>query len=53
MKACEAIAPTPVLMCGTNAPTAKNRVATIMPVRPLAASRAMIDQVMPSLSLPI
>jgi hypothetical protein len=45
MKACEATAPTPVLMCGTIAPTAKKRVATMMPMRPVGASLAMIDQV--------
>ena len=49
MKACEATAPTPVLMCGTIAPTAKNRVATAMPMRPVVSSRAMIDQVMAAL----
>src|SRR4051812_17476628 len=32
-------------MCGTRAPTAKNRVATAMPNWPVASSRAMIDQV--------
>ena len=45
MNACEATAPTPVLMCGTIAPTAKKRVATTMPMRPVGSSRAMIDQV--------
>src|SRR5262245_166895 len=45
MNACVATAPTPVLICGTMAPTAKNRVATMIPTRCLAPSRAMIDQV--------
>src|ERR1700730_17298033 len=35
-------------MCGTRAPTAKKRVATAMPNWPVALSRAMIDQVIPS-----
>ena len=44
-----ASAPAPVAMCGTKAPTAKKRVATMMPTRPLRSSRAMIDQVTASL----
>src|SRR3954454_6453587 len=32
-------------MCGTSAPTAKNRVATAMPIWPVEWSFAMIDQV--------
>jgi hypothetical protein len=32
-------------ICGTRAPTAKNRVATAIPNWPVALSRAMIDQV--------
>src|SRR5882724_5589328 len=32
-------------MCGTRAPTAKNLVATAMPIWPVMISRAMIDQV--------
>jgi hypothetical protein len=32
-------------MCGTIDPTAKNLVATAMPMRPVAPSLAMIDQV--------
>jgi hypothetical protein len=32
-------------MCGTIAPTAKNRVATAMPMRHVRSSRATIDQV--------
>src|SRR5258707_11983811 len=39
------MAPTPAAICGTRAPTAKNRVATAMPKWPVAESRAMIDQV--------
>src|ERR1700759_4516290 len=39
------MAPTPAAICGTLAPTAKNRVATAMPKWPVASSRAMIDQV--------
>src|SRR6185369_117691 len=49
MKACVATAPTPVLMCGTIAPTAKKRVATTMPMRPVGSSLAIIDQVTPAL----
>src|SRR5438270_1365664 len=37
--------PKPAAICGTRAPTAKNRVATAMPNWPVASSRAMIDQV--------
>jgi hypothetical protein len=33
-------------MWGTSAPTAKNLVATAMPVRPVRSSRAMMDHVM-------
>src|SRR5215470_16742931 len=51
MNACEATAPAPVLMCGTSAPTAKNLVATAMPVRPACSSRAMIDQVIGGIPL--
>src|ERR1700690_4262671 len=40
----------PGAMCGTRAPTAKNRVATAMPIWPVALSRAMIDQVIFALS---
>src|SRR6185295_423288 len=40
------MAPRPAAICGTSAPTAKNRVATAMPIWPVRASRAMIDQVM-------
>src|SRR5437868_7990983 len=36
----------PAAICGTRAPTAKKRVATAMPNRPVETSRAMIDQVM-------
>jgi hypothetical protein len=36
-------------MCGTRAPTAKNLVATAMPIWPVEESRAMIDQVILSL----
>src|ERR1700704_2907217 len=39
------MAPMPAAICGTCAPTAKNRVATAMPNWPVALSRAMIDQV--------
>src|SRR6476619_5048243 len=42
--------PMPGAMCGTRAPTAKNLVATAMPIWPVRGSRAMIDQVI--LSLP-
>src|ERR1700741_3705761 len=35
----------PAAMCGTRAPTAKNLVATAMPIWPVALSLAMIDQV--------
>jgi hypothetical protein len=45
MKACEATPPAPVLICGTSAPTAKNLVATAIPMRPVGSSRAMIDHV--------
>jgi hypothetical protein len=41
-----ATAPTPLLIQGTMAPTAKNREATAMPNEPLSLSRAIIDQVM-------
>src|SRR4030088_3243749 len=37
--------PMPAAICGTRAPTAKNRVATAIPNCPVASSRAMIDQV--------
>src|SRR5438128_1287678 len=37
-------------MCGTRAPTAKNLVATAMPICPVMISRAMIDQVISSAS---
>src|SRR5262245_19977854 len=40
------MAPTPAAMKGTRAPEAKNFVATAMPKRPVALSRAMIDHVM-------
>src|ERR1700752_2551393 len=36
--------------CGTRAPTAKNLVATAMPIWPVRGSRAMIDQVISSAS---
>src|SRR5690242_7842867 len=42
----------PGAICGTRAPTAKKRVATAMPIWPVAESRAMIDQVILSRSLP-
>jgi hypothetical protein len=45
MKACEATAPAPVLIWVTNAPAAKNLVATAMAMRPVRSSRAMIDHV--------
>src|SRR5262249_22552565 len=45
-----ATAPTPVLMCGTTAPTAKKRVATAMPTRPVASSRATMDHVIDGFS---
>src|SRR5215207_1664898 len=35
----------PGAICGTRAPTAKNLVATAMPIWPVRGSRAMIDQV--------
>src|SRR4249920_651562 len=35
----------PGAICGTRAPTAKNLVATAMPMWPVAGSRAMIDHV--------
>src|SRR5690349_16467327 len=38
---------TPGAMCGTSAPTAKNFVATAIPICPSASSFAMIDQVIP------
>jgi hypothetical protein len=38
--------PKPAAMNGTRAPTAKKRVATAMPIWPVASSLAMIDQVM-------
>src|SRR5215468_2934817 len=37
-------------MCGTRAPTAKNLVATAIPIWPVRGSRAMIDQVISSAS---
>src|ERR1700732_1642980 len=37
--------PKPAEICGTRAPTAKNRVATAIPNWPVKLSRAMIDQV--------
>src|SRR6516165_3050900 len=37
--------PRPAAICGTRAPTAKNLVATAIPIWPVAVSRAMIDQV--------
>src|SRR6266516_6748648 len=37
--------PIPAAICGTRAPTAKNLVATAMPIWPVVLSRAMIDQV--------
>src|SRR6185312_16148680 len=37
--------PRPGAICGTRAPTAKNRVATAMPIWPVRGSRAMIDHV--------
>src|SRR6476660_6758632 len=37
--------PKPAAIWGTSAPTAKNRVATAMPMWPVVLSRAMIDQV--------
>src|SRR4051812_32223350 len=37
-------------ICGTRAPTAKNLVATAMPIWPVSVSRAMIDQVISSAS---
>src|SRR2546428_6868764 len=37
--------PMPGAICGTRAPTAKNLVATAMPIWPVRGSRAMIDQV--------
>src|SRR5437868_6928156 len=37
------------LTWGTTAPTAKKRLATAIPKRPVSASRAMIDQVMPEI----
>src|ERR1700686_3044583 len=46
------MAPMPAAICGTRAPTAKNRVATAIPNWPVALSRAMIDQVMSVLSKP-
>src|SRR3954453_9207653 len=36
--------------CGTRAPTAKNLVATAIPIWPVSGSRAMIDQVISSAS---
>src|SRR3954466_1940602 len=42
--------PMPGAMCGTRAPTAKNLVATAMPIWPVRGSRAMIDQVISSSS---
>src|SRR5437868_5556330 len=35
----------PGAICGTRAPTAKNFVATAIPIWPVRESRAMIDQV--------
>src|SRR5215813_7865524 len=37
-------------ICGTRAPTAKNLVATAIPIWPVRGSRAMIDQVISSAS---
>ena len=45
MRAWVASAPAPTSMKGTRAPTAKNFVATAMPISPVMSSRAMIDQV--------
>src|SRR5206468_11024040 len=41
--------PIPGAICGTRAPTAKNLVATAMPIWPVEGSQAMIDQVILSL----
>src|SRR5436190_8011210 len=40
----------PGATCGTRAPTAKNLVATAIPIWPVSGSRAMIDQVISSAS---